>query len=85
MLCSLYSMSPNQGGFKGDQGGPGHHFFFEIQNCFFYRILSKINKGNCPGYSFLNFMDPPLLMCAITCDGKSTTPLNCLALELIRA
>ena len=48
----------------------------------FNRILSKIKNnliGNCTGHPFLNFLDPPLLMCAITCNGKSTTPLNSLA------
>ena len=81
MLCSLYSMSPNQGGIQGWPRDRGHHFFFEIQNCFSQN--SQKNKkyvvGNCTGHPFLNFLDPPLLMCAITCDEKLTTPLNSLA------
>ena len=38
--------------------------------------------GKCPG---LPFLDPPLLMYAITCAGKSTKPLNSLASCVARA
>ena len=79
MLCSLYSLSPNQGPDLGVvRGGRDRHFFFEILY-YFYRILRKIKSvykaGKCPSHPFLNFLDSPLLMFAIMCAGKSTTPL----------
>ena len=43
--------------------GPAATPFFDIL-CYFYRILRKIKiiyiACKCPGYPFLNFLDPPL-------------------------
>ena len=54
------------------RGGRGRHFFFEILN-YFYRILRKIKSiyiaGKRSGHPFLNFLDPPMLMFAITYTG----------------
>ena len=60
MLCSLYSMSPNQGRIWGwSEEARGRHFFFEILY-YFYRIPGKIKSiyiaGKCSGHPFLNFL-----------------------------
>ena len=63
------------------RGGHDHSLFFENYFASFLLTNKKYHyvAGKCTGYPFPNFLDPPLLMCAITCTGKSTMPLNSLA------
>ena len=67
-----------KGGFRG--GGVGTRkprpLLFSLKFCIIFIEFSVYIAGKCPGHPFLNFLDSPLLMYAITCSGKSTRPLN---------
>ena len=67
-----------KGGFRG--GGVGTRkprpLLFSLKFCIIFIEFSVYIAGKCLGHPFLNFLDSPLLLYAITCKGKSTRPLN---------